>query len=152
MDRMVGSSSISHQLISPGRKVGFLEHEEIRKYEAFVFHLSKKLLDQWCGLGWLDGGGQTHREMCGQAPEISGMQLAGDQLISSRNGDKTLVLCARNPLIVRRKSIYEGDKVLGSPHPHPNPMKGAIFSFTLFLRVLIDATWADYRSKSVASH
>lgn len=54
-----------------------------------------------------------------------------------RNGDKTLVWFARNPLTVSRKSISDGDKVLGSPHPHPNPMKGAIFSFTLFLRVLL---------------
>jgi hypothetical protein len=33
---------------------------------------------------------------------------------------------------VNRKFIYEGDKGLGSPHPHPNPVKGAFFSLTLF--------------------
>ncbi len=57
--------------------------------------------------------------------------------LSIRNGDKTLVWLARNPLTVSRKSIFETVPVLGSPHPHPNPMKGAIFNFTLFLCVLL---------------
>ena len=33
----------------------------------------------------------------------------------------------RNPLIVNRKSIKRSDKVLGSPHPPPNHVKG-VFS------------------------
>jgi hypothetical protein len=45
--------------------------------------------------------------------------------------------CACNSLIVRRKSTYDGDKVLGSPHPHPNPMKGAIRALHFFAPLFI---------------
>ena len=65
---------------------------------------------------------------------IGGKISAENQLISARIDDKTLVLIIHNPLTVSRKSIYEPVSVLGSPHPHPNPVKGAFFSFTLFLR------------------
>ena len=53
---------------------------------------------------------------------------------SVRIGDKTVVSQLRNPLIMSRKSIKRGDKVLGSPHPHPNHVKGVFSALHFFAR------------------
>ena len=41
-----------------------------------------------------------------------------------------------NSLIVSRKSIQDGDKVLGSRHPHPNHEKGTFTALHFFTSIV----------------
>jgi hypothetical protein len=59
--------------------------------------------------------------------------------------------CLRKPLIVRRKSIKRGDKVLGSPHPHPNHVKG-VFSALHFFCIENRAFLGEIRHGEIAEN